>query len=64
MDQTPIFFSMVPNTTLNHVGDRSINICLSSGSTMHATVALTVTAAGGLLPPMFFFKVRPGGRVQ
>ena len=64
MDQTPNFFSMVPNTMLNHVGDRSVNVCLSSGSTMCVTVALSVTAAGGLLPPMFVFKAKPGGHVQ
>ena len=64
MDQTQIFFSMVPNTTLNCVGDRSVNVRMSSGSTMCITVALTVTAAGGLLPPMFIFKVKPGGHVQ
>ena len=64
MDQTPIFFSIVPNTTLNCVGDRSVNVPLSSGSTMHVTVALTATAAGGLLPPMFVFKAKPGGHVQ
>ena len=64
MDQSPIVFSMVPNTTLNHVGDRSVNMHLSSGSIMHVTLALTVTAAGGLLPPMFIFKMKPGGHVQ
>ena len=64
MDQTPIFFSMVPNTTLNCVGDRSVNVRSSSGSTMCVTVALTVTAAGGLLPPMLVFKAKPGGHVQ
>ena len=64
MDQTPIFFSMVPNTTLNHVGDQSMNVHSSSSSTMCITVALTVTAAGGLLPPMFVFKAKPGGCVQ
>ena len=64
MDQTPIFFSMVPTTTFNHVGDRSVNVCSSSGSTMLITVALTVTAAGGLLPPMFVFKAKPGGHAQ
>ena len=64
MDQTPIFFSMVPNTTLNRVGDQSVNVCSSSGSTMHITVAFTVTPAGGLLPPMFIFKVKPGGHAQ
>ena len=64
MVQTPIFFSMVPNTMLNHVGDQSVNVHLSSGSTMCVAVALTVTAAGGLLPPMFVFKAKPGGHVQ
>ena len=64
MDQTPIFFSMVPNTMLNCVGDQSMNVRSSSGSTMCVTVALTVTAAGGLLPPMFVFKVKPGGHAQ
>ena len=64
MDQTSIFFSMVPNTMLNHVGDQSVNPHLSSGSTMRVTVALTVTDAGGLLPPMFVFKAKPGGCVQ
>ena len=64
MDQTPIFFSMVPNTMLNHVGDRSVNVHSSSSSTMRITVALTVTSAGGLLPPMFIFKAKPGGCVQ
>ena len=64
MDQTEIFFSMVPTTMLNHVGDQSVNVCSSSSSTMHVTVALMVIAAGGLLPPMFVFKVKPGGHVQ
>ena len=41
-----------------------MNVHSSSGSTMHVTVVLTVTAAGGLLPPMFVFKVKPGGHVQ
>ena len=45
-------------------GDRSMNVCLSSGSTMRITVALTVTAAGGLLPHMFIFKAKLGGHVQ
>ena len=41
-----------------------MNVCLSSGSTMRITMALTVTAAGGLLPPMFIFKVKSSGHVQ
>ena len=41
-----------------------MNVRSSSGFTMRVTVALTVTAAGGLLPPMFMFKAKPGDRVQ
>ena len=64
MDQTPIFLVWFQNTTLNHVGDQSINVHSSSSSTMHVTLALTVAAAEGLLPPMFVYKAKPGGHVQ
>ena len=42
----------------------SVNVHSSCGCKMHVTVALTVTAAGGLLPPMFVFKAKPGDCVQ
>ena len=34
MDQTQVFFSMVPNKTLNIAGEQSINVRTSTGSTM------------------------------
>ena len=49
MDQTPVFFSMVPNKTLNVAGEQSINVRTSMGSTMRLTCAVTVSAAGDIL---------------
>ena len=56
MDQTPVFFSMVPNKTLNIAGARSINVRTSMGSTMRLTCAVTVSAAGDILRPFIVFK--------
>jgi hypothetical protein len=35
MDQTPVYFSMTPTTTLEKVGARTVNMRNSSGSTMY-----------------------------
>ena len=56
MDHTPVFFSMVPNKTLNIAGERSINVRTSTGSTMRLTCAVTVSAAGDILRPFIVFK--------
>jgi transposase-like protein len=56
MDQTPVYFSMTPTTTLNIRGARSVNVRSSSGPTMRVTVALTVTGAGTLLKNLLIFK--------
>ena len=64
MDQTPIFFSMLPRTTLDNSGARTINVRTSTGSTIRVTVAVTVTAAGDMLEPLFVFKGKPGGRIE
>ena len=63
MDQTPVFFSMVPNKTLNIAGARSINVRTSTGSTMRLTCAVTVSAAGDILRPFIVFKGKRDGRI-
>lgn len=63
MDQTPIFFSMEPKTTIHFAGSRTVNIRSSSSSTMRVTVAAAVTAEGGLITPMIVFKGQPNGRI-
>ena len=64
MDQTPIFFSMVPRTTLNTTGARTVNVRTSTGSTMRVTATVTLTAGGDMLPPLLVFKGKPGGRIE
>ena len=64
MDQTPVFFSMVPRTTLQPQGSRSVNVWSSSGSTIRCTVAVTVTAAGEYLTPLIVFKGTENGRIN
>ena len=56
MDQTPILFLMVPKTTLNKKGVKTVNVRSSSGSTMRVTIAVAVLAAGDMLPCMMVFK--------
>ena len=63
MDQTPVFFSMVPNKTLNVAGERSINVRTSTGSTMQLTCAVTVSAARDILRPFIVFKGKRDGRI-
>ena len=63
MDQTPVFFSMVPYKTLNVAGERSINVRTSTGSTMRLTCAVTVSAAGDILRPFIVFKGKRDGRI-
>ena len=63
MDQTPVFFSMVPNKTLNVAGERSINVRTSTGSTMWLTCAVTVSAAGDILRPFIVFNGKCDGRI-
>ena len=63
MDQTPVFFSMVPNKTLNIAGEQSINVRTSMGSTMRLTCAVTVHAAGDILRPFIVFKGKCDGRI-
>ena len=64
MDQTPLFFSMTPKRTLDKQGMRTVNVHKSSSSTMQVRMAVTVTAAGKVLPPYFVFKGKPGGRIE
>jgi DDE superfamily endonuclease len=40
-----------------------VNVRASTGSTMHITAAVTVTAASGTLPLMIVYKAKPNGRI-
>ena len=64
MDQTPIFFSMTPGTTLEQVGARSANVRTLTSSTVRVTLAVTIAASGKTWTPMMVFKGKPSGRIQ
>jgi hypothetical protein len=64
MDQTPVFFSMTPKTTLQVRGSKTVSVRASSDSTKRITVAVTVTASGLMLPPYVIFNAKPNGRVE
>jgi Transposase len=64
MDQTPVFFTMQPKTTLNPKGEKKVNVRKSTNSTLRLTAALTITASGEMLPPMIIFKGVSGGRIE
>jgi hypothetical protein len=63
MDQTPVYFGMNAKRTLELVGTKTIHIRTSTYNTKRATVAVTITADGTVLPSMVVFKGKPNGRI-
>ncbi len=63
MDQTPIPFSFHSSRTLEKIGTRTIHVSASTAETKRATLAVTVSASGNLLPPFLIFKGKTGGRI-
>ena len=60
----PNVFSILPRATLEASGAQTVNVHTSTSSTMQVTVAVTVTASGDMLPPLFVFKGKPGGQIE
>ena len=56
MDQTPVPFSYDPKKPIEVVGRRTIHIRKSTCDMKRATCALTVTASGKMITPLFVFK--------
>ena len=56
MDQTPVPFSYDHKKTIEVVGRRTIHIRNSTCDTKCTTCALTVTASGKMITPLFVFK--------
>ena len=55
MDETPVFFDMVPEKSLVQKSQKSVTIRTSGSEKRHVTVVLTVAADGFMLPPMIIF---------
>jgi len=56
MDETPVFFDLVPGRTLDLQGKRSVIVRSSGGDKRHVTVVLSIAANGDVLPTMVIFK--------
>ena len=56
MDETPIYFDLVPGRTVDRRGNKSICVWMAASDKWHPMVVLTVTASGRMLPPMIIFK--------
>ena len=56
MDQTPVYYSMHEKGTLNKKCDRTVNVRTSKKESECVTVAMTISAAGNVLPPTIVFK--------
>ncbi len=59
MDQTPVYFTMAPRTTLKLMGNSTIHIVSIDGSTTRVSVIVGISASSKLFKPMLTFKERP-----
>jgi hypothetical protein len=55
-DQTPVFFDMLRNTTVQQKDSSAIFVRTSGSEKQHCTAILVVTANGRKLPPNVIFK--------
>ena len=56
MNETPVFFDMVPEKSLVQKGQKSLTIRTSGSEKRRVTVVLTVAADGFMLPLMIIFR--------
>ncbi len=50
MDQTPVYFTMNAKRTLETIGVKTVHVRTSTNDTKRATVAVTITGSGAVLP--------------
>ena len=58
MDQTSVFFDMVPNKSFAKKRSKSVFVRTSGCDKKHVTVLLTICACGDILPPVIIFLGR------
>ena len=56
MDETAVFFDMVPEKSSVQKRQKSVTIWTSGSEKRHVTVVLTVAADEFILPPMIIFR--------
>jgi hypothetical protein len=55
-EQTPIWFDMPESTTIEHVGERSVQVRMTGADKQRCSVILTITTDGHKLPPFVIFR--------
>ena len=56
MDETPMYFGISGNTTIDKKGTKTISVRTTGAEKRHLTMVLAATADGQMLPPMVIFK--------
>ena len=56
MDETPLFFNMVPNKTITQKGDKSVVIRTQNQEKLRITCILSICGGGVKFPPYIIFK--------
>ena len=56
MDETPVFFDLPSNRTVDEVGAKTVNVRTTGHEKTHFTTVLACMADGTKLPPMVIFK--------
>ena len=56
MDETPVYFDLLPGKTANQKGDKSVLLPTTGSEKRYFTCVLAVSADGTVLPSMIIFK--------
>ena len=56
MDETPMYFDMVPSRTIAKKGMKEVRVRTTGAEKRPVTNVLTCTASGKTMPPMIIFK--------
>ena len=57
MDETPLYFNMIPSRSLEKRGAKEVRVKFTGAQKWHITVVLACTGASRkMLPPMIIFK--------
>ena len=58
MNETPVSFDLLSNTTIDELGTRTVSIRITGHERTNFTVVLTCMADGTKLPPLIIFKLK------
>ena len=61
MDETPIYFEMVSNKTIEKIGEKTVTIVTHGSERTRISLLLCISASGEKLPPLLVFKGKSDG---